>query len=473
MIRTFVSLFLRLSKNSVIKNFSLVTLSTAITQILGIFVTVKIARFLNVEEYGVFSFLLVQGQLLITLGDLGIRNIVIRSIARDKSKTKDLIYNGLKLRLIGVISLITFYFVYNFLYGSLSNFQLFLITIFTLTSCFSSLFDAAYWGHEKMLTPAIISISFSGIWLTVIIFTDNYNANYLFSLFIILNIFKMLISYFALLINKILIGLTDNFFSSAKILLTEGWPYLLLTLIMVPSNYLTNNFLDINSSKEQVGYFNLSNKLMGPITMVLGISMSAIFPNLSALWSKSEDRFRLAVSNGFQYFVLIGVLITFLFSFLIKEVVIVLFTEKYIEAIKVCQLQIWYVLLMGINSFIGTVLGAMNKERLILVTGIINAIIAIPILFYSSYYGALGLSYGYLISFGLFEVYLWILFKRKTKIIIKSDLLIWTITILLFFFSYLFIDQIIFPIRLILGVMIVGFFIYLFVLLKNRNTIII
>jgi len=205
----------------------------------------------------------------------------------------------------------------------------------------------------------------------------------------------------------------------------------------MPINYFSNNFLDINSTQAELGYFNLAQKLMMPITLIMGFALSAIFPNLSSLWAKDKEKFYHYITTGMKYFILLSLIMCFMFTIFAREIVVTLFTDEYLPAIKVCQLQIWFVFLMSVNSSVGTIWASTNKEKLIFKTGVINALISTPMLFFGSRYGALGLSYGYVISFTIFEFYLWHKFKTSENIKIKDDLLIWFAVIALFFVSYL------------------------------------
>lgn len=433
-----ITLIKKILNNKVVKNFSYLTLGSTISQLIGLLTIIKITRIFTPNDYGIFTFIMGQGALLLSIGDLGIRNIIIRTIARDKLRTNDLIFNGAKLRSLAVFILTFLYILYNYFLGNLTPEQILLVFLFLLINCFSNLFETVFLGNQKMLSPSLINIAFSVIWLATVFILPTYNItiSFLFYLFLIINAFKAIALFVFLKIQNLLVGENGDFWYSTKRLLSESWPYFMQTLAILPILYLSNNFLDINSTLTEIGYFNLSQKLMGPVTLIIGIALAAIFPNLSSLWAKDEKRFYLYISVGFKYFMLSALVISFLFTLFANEVVTLLFSDSYLPSVKVCQLQVWYVFLMGVNSLIGTIWGATNKEKLILKTAIINALISTPMLYYGSKFGAMGLSYGYVISFAIFEVYLWSVFKKSENIKIKGDSILWMITILLFLISY-------------------------------------
>ena len=305
-----------------------------------------------------------------------------------------------------------------------------------------------------MKSPSIINLVTTIIW-AIIIFVLPEKYFTLKSLLIIqltLSILKLVYFYFVLLKKNILIGETQNFFISFRRILKESLPYFLLVLVMFPVISLSNNFLEINSDKKEIAYFNLAQKFTGPVSIVFSFALSSIFPNLSVLWIDNEKKFKKIIKNGIGLFILSGIFLCFCFTMFTREIVNILFTENYSSSIPVCQLQIWFLFLMSINSLIGTIWSSINQEKRMLKTSVINAIISIPFLFFGSYFGAIGLSYGYIISFSIFEIYLWIEFKKTIKLQLSNDLIIWLIAIFSFLFSFFFIQNENFEIRLIVSV---------------------
>lgn len=428
----------KLVSNKVFKNFSYLTIGSAFSQFISLLATLKVTSLLAPDDYGVFSFLTIQGALLFTIGDLGIRNIVIRSIARNPLRTNDLIRNGAILRSAALLVLCSVYIVYNYALGNLSPMQLLFIFLFSFVTCFSNLFEIAFLGNQKMLVPALVNLGYSVAWFAAVFLLPKgiFNATVLFVVFLCLSALKGLV-YFALLkFQHLLIGRIQRFRVSSAQIIRESWPYFVMVLIMLPFTQLSNNFLALNSTFKEVGYFNLSQKLLGPVSLVLDFALAAIFPNLSALWVKDKSRFNYFISIGFKYFMLLGLLLCFLFCLFAKEAVMLLFPTSYLPAVPVCQLQIWYLFLTSLDSLVGTIFGATNKEKLILRIGIANVLVGAPLLYYGSFYGALGLSFGYVCSFAIVQFYLWYVFKKALKIRIRYAGILWLLAIILFLVAY-------------------------------------
>jgi O-antigen/teichoic acid export membrane protein len=130
----------KLKSQEVFKNFSYLTIGGFISQAIGLITLIKIARIFSPDNYGLYTFLLIQGQLIITIGDLGIKNIIVRTIARDRFKTMELLRAGVGLKIASVILLSFLYLGYNAIWGHLSNTEVLLISIFGILNCLTNLY---------------------------------------------------------------------------------------------------------------------------------------------------------------------------------------------------------------------------------------------------------------------------------------------------------------------------------------------
>lgn len=443
----------KIIQHKVFKNFSYLTIGSVLSQLISLLTVLKITKALHPDHYGLYTFMIAQGTLLLTVGDLGIRNIVIRSIARDPNRTNDLVFNGAILRTLALIILSGIYLLYNSFLGNLHGQELIFVFMFALISCFGKLFETAYLGHQKMLPPSIINLGFSISWFLWIFMlpVTSMNVPFLFYSFLGLNLLKNGVFYVSLHRQQLLKGKILGFWHSSQKLLRESWPYFALVLVMLPFTKFSNNFLDINSTIEQIGFFNLSERLTGPVSFVLDFALVAIFPNLSALWVSNKIQFQNFVREGFKYYMLLGMILCFLFTLYAKELFGLLFPENYAPAVMVCQLQIWYLFLTSIDSLIGTILGATNNEKKILKLGIVNSIFSTPILYFSSSYGALGLASGMVISFSCFQFYLWYVFRKTLKIKVEDKGRMWIMAGLLFGVSYFIAGKLDFSYKILIG----------------------
>lgn len=453
----------KLSQNKVIQNFSFMTLGNVISQVLSLVTVLRITHFFAPDDYGLYTFITSQGLLLLNISDLGIQPIIVRSIARDKNSTRDLILNSLILRILTITFLTLLYFVYNHFFGILSIEEVLFVGLCALVYAVWTILEYAFLGNQKMFSVSLIKIVYGILWFGIVwlLPKDSFSVYNLVFIFIALNVLQGIALGILLKVNGIMIGKKLSFYNSTKQILTQSWPYFSVMLIMIPVQQFYNIYLELNSNVEEIGFFNLAIKLLAPVQMVLTYAVLAAFPSLSTLWIEDKDKFLKLITNGFQYFLIIGMTMAFLFNLFIKEIVVFLFSEEYLSAVKVTQMQVWYTLLMSVNLTISTVFGSINKEKLIFKLAVINGLISIPMLYYGSHYGAYGLSVAYVVSFAIMEVIVWKSFTNLLNISIKKDVICWLVIIGLFLISTFVVSYIIFPIKiliLILMMAIIGYY---------------
>ena len=428
----------RILKHPVFINFSTLTVSNILSQLLIVIVVFKVTILFSPDKYGIYTFLIIQGQLIMTLGDVGMRNIIIRSVARNPRRIKSLFNTGVSVKLLSIVIFTVFYFIYNLLFGSLSNIQIVLLYSFALFSSINNLIESFFFGMQKMIFPAVANIAFNVIWLILILIWpfEKTTVNQLFFGFVVVTFVKTFLYIFLFKrSNHVFYNPFKVKFHDILLLVKESWPFYVLSLMMLPISHFSNNFLILNSNTTEVGFFNLSNKLLAPITMIISIAFSAIYPNLAALWIKDKFRFRQIVTKGIIIFSLLTSFCVMIFIFVVNDLFLLLFSYDYFSVIAVSQIQIWYIFLMGINSVIGTIWGASDNENYILKASVINFIISTPALWFGSKYGAYGLSISYLSSFAVFEIYLWYFFLKTLRIDRTVIVINWVIIISIFILS--------------------------------------
>jgi len=453
----------KLSQNKVIQNFSFMTLANVISQVLSLVTVLRITHFFAPDNYGLYTFITSQGLLLLNISDLGIQPIIVRSIARDKSNSRDLILNSLILRLLTITLLTSIYFVYNHFFGILSIKEVLFVGLCALVYAVWTILEYAFLGHQKMFLASLIKITYGFLWFGTVwlLPQESFSVYNLIFIFMGLNILQGIALGMLLKLKGMMIGKRLSFFNSTKQILAQSWPYFSVMLIMIPVQQFYNIYLELNSNVEQIGFFNLAIKLLAPVQMVLTYAVLAAFPSLSTLWIEDKDKFLKLITNGFQYFLIIGMTMAFFFNMFIEEIVVILFSEEYLPAVKVTQMQVWYTLLMSVNLTISTVFGSVNKEKLIFKLAVINGLISIPMLYYGSHYGAYGLSVAYVVSFAIMEVIVWRSFTNLLNISIKKDVLCWLLILGFFLISTFVISYIVLPIKILISILmlfIIGYY---------------
>lgn len=389
-------------KNILLKNFSVLTVFNFLTQFLTVFVSIKIARSLSPEGFGKYNLLLLYITIFTVLASFGIRNIVIRSVARDHSITKRIFYSGLKLRVIGLLGCSILLGLFFWFKQEWNVFILILIIVGIVSATFYDLIESVAFGLEKMEFSGIIDFLRTIGWLlTILIIPERYLTLYLvFILYIIFYLIKTIIYFTSISRKNILKGFSQESVGKKEIvlLIKEAFPFYYLGLFTLLSNQIPQLFLEYRAGVAQIGYFNIANKILVPINLVISTSLTAILPYMSRLFIGSRENFIKSLKDIFvalSLFCIVGAFGIMLFR---REIIFLLYGSKYMNSSLVLGYQIWYVSIYAIVCLIGTVLVAINKQGVLGKLSILCTLLQVPILWYGSKFGATYLSAAFLVA---------------------------------------------------------------------------
>ncbi|MFS2187014.1 oligosaccharide flippase family protein [Mucilaginibacter sp. Mucisp84] len=409
----------KILSNKVVKNFSYLTIGNFLSQFILVFSSIKIARILGPAGFGVFSYILIQSALYAVIAELGIRNISIRTVARDGEKSKLVFFSAIFLQLIGLGFSVILMLIYEHFAHSVSPELLLYLVINVFVLNLWSSCEAIWQGHQRMGIAESINVFFSIVWLVFIIITPSsaISVNYVIKYYTLILLGKTMVIFSVMfLVKDILKGSASGFLKFGRSMIKDSSHYYLNNIFTLPTNYLSNNFLQINSTKVELGYFNTSNRLINPIKMVINLGMSAVFPSFSNLWVTNKELLLDKLKKTFPLFIIIISFLCFSFTLVSKEVVLILFGAKFLPSVNIIQYQIWFLFIFALNWYIGNIWGATDNQRLLSKWGIANSLIATPFLFIGSKYGGLGLSISYLIAYVIFLPFLYNTFTKSLNI---------------------------------------------------------
>lgn len=459
------AIFRRLHRSAVFKNFSILTVSSLAVQIITVLTIMRIARHLLPEDFGKYSFIIALSSIYFTFSSFGARNVVIKAIAVKPELNDKIFYSSLIIRIIVLIFVITLIFSYNHLFSKI-KLQESLVIILSFYVTFLTIWDSlesVSYGFQKMKLPSLLNLIAAGVIICCIfslpvLYLTVFN---ILLITLIIQVLKTLI-YWILLINSKLITTKYNFdFYFIKVFVLKSMPFFILSIFTLISTQLPLIYLEQNSTKEQIAYFNIANRIMSPMQLLIFALFSSFFPTLARLYKTDKLRFDKLVDSMFHAIVFSGIFFSLVLSLFSDSIVHILFGQSYISAAPVVSTQCWYTILFTIFCFIGTVLAAINKQKLLSFLSFFYACVSIPCLYLGSKYGAVGLSIGFVVTAILnmtYHIY-WlqksISYKWRVSEIVYLSLLFGTSILVSFYFldKPLYVKLSLFPIIFTLGIL--------------------
>lgn len=376
-----------------------------ITHVLNMVINIIVARKLAPESYGLYALFLTYVSLFYSISSLGLRRIVIRCIARHQDSSKEYFYVSMIVRCYGLLLAAISFVIYNHfnpVFGS--NYLILMVLAGVFLNSFWEGFQNVAFGMERMETTSVINVSMSALLLLIYILIDKslVTVNLMIGIYVGNYILRDIIYLISLYKQKLVTGSYTFSYATYKeersLMLRDSFPYYILTLFSLVSTQLPILFLNQNSSITEVSYFNIANKLLLPMTMLIHSAFVALFPNQAKEYDRNKERFVLKVKKILYFISFTGFICCLYITLFRGEIVTILYGEDFRPVSDVLSLQCWYMVFFAIFGFIGNTLGSANKQSWIATLSIIYAIINAPILWIASKYGAVGLSYGYMIG---------------------------------------------------------------------------
>jgi O-antigen/teichoic acid export membrane protein len=405
------------NKQGFLRNFSLLTISNMMASGVNLLVNMYLARTVSIDLYGQYGVFISWSNILLVLSSLGLQQIVIRYIARNQQNSTYYFKFGLYARLGGYVLMSIVFLLFLKLNSGFSlNIGLLLLIYVFLTSLWDGIQNVAF-GMQRMEFTGYIRL-FGNLLLFLIYILLPKKIITIELLFFGLMITQLIndLLYLYICKRQNLFTITKTQRAEGKIKLTElvkqSFPYYVLTVFSLFTLQFPVLFLESNSSLAEVAYFNASNKLTVPLALVFATAMTALFPNLAQIFHKDKKKFNQYVRKTLTFLVIGGAIGCFCISVFRQEIVWLIYGEQFKKTGIVLATQTWFILFSAIFSFFGNIFGASDKQNLLAKLSILYALVNAPILWFSSYYGAQYLSYGYIIGGVINLTYHFVFFQK-------------------------------------------------------------
>lgn len=387
---------------SIVSNSTSLTVASAISQFLGFFVNIYIAKTLGAELFGTYNLAIYYSTVFGVISLFGLRNVVIRNVARNPENSTHYFNGSLFIQLLLLPISIGLMGLFFYIFVSESFVVILIITCLILQLSLMDVGESLLFGHELMYISSFLRIGTKFLWCLIIIAFFILNKGiYSFLFAFVFSQFLYIFGSFGILKSKKLI--TKFFYfpnkDIIKRLFSDGWSFFLLSIFSAIGLQLGAIFLSIFRGNESVGYFSAAHKLLLPFIMVITSFINAIYPVLSRLYNENYQRFKKFIVKAFKFQFIVLFPVCVLVSLYSQKIIQLLYGAQYASSSKILAIYIWDIPFKFIFLLIGTVIAAMNKQYLLpILSGIASIIYAISYIVLIKKYGEMGLALAYIIA---------------------------------------------------------------------------
>jgi O-antigen/teichoic acid export membrane protein len=396
---------------TIAKNTGVLAISQVITTILGFFLLIYITRYLGEVEYGKYCFAASFTALFIIFADLGISNLIIRELARNKELTNEYLTNVSIIKLI--LSFVAFGFIVltiNLMdYPEDTTYAVYLFGIYTILTSFALTFRAIFQAFERMEYDAVVMVIEKLILIPLVLFVllSGYGLIELAYAYIFVGIASVIISFSVVLIKITKPKPTINF-SLWKTLVIGSIPFGLNALFGVLFFRIDTVMLSVFKGDAAVGIYNAAYIPLLALTAIISqMVVSALYPVMSRYFVSSKESLETFTVLSSKYMAIIGLPVAIGCFILADQFISLFYAGQYSASIIAFRILALYIPIRLVSSISGTLLTSINRQNLRTVCvglgALFNIVLNAAMIPYLSYIGAS-------IATVLSEVFLYIVF---------------------------------------------------------------
>lgn len=369
-----------------LRNSLFLAVSRGLQILTGFFILIALARHLSVTAFGEYSYVSALAQALMTLSYFGIQDVVIREIAKDKSRAAGHLGAGLVLRLaLSLAAGIALCVVAA--YSDLSPMLRTALFLAFGVELFRSLGMLAYasfqaferMGYEPLLSglQALLALAFVG----GAILLD----------FGLLGVLAALLASLALHFLVTALAAANKFGRpSLDFTRQELWSLFTTAAVIGVGIIIQMNLMRAGAlmlkwlgNMDEVAYFQAAHELVMKVQIFPQALMLAVFPVLARLLLSDPAEAEKLYRAIFRYILLLGLPVTLYLGVFPERAAVLLFGEKYLPAAGALRITGLAMVPLALDMLLNKVLIAMNRQR------------------YAAWYAALALGLAVLLNLAL------------------------------------------------------------------------
>ena len=338
------------------KNTSWLFAEKVLRMVVGLFVGIWVARYLEPEQFGLFSYAQSFVGLFSAIAALGLNGIVVRELVKFPEKEKELLGTAFILKVFGAfITLCLLAVAINF--TSNDNNTNILIFIIASAVIFQSFNIIDFYFQAKVMSKYVVfTNSFSLLVSSVvkIVLILNHASVMAFAWVVVFDSiilsFGYLYWYFRVKKEFLLFQIIFDF-KLAKSLLKDSWPLIFSSIVIAIYMKIDQVMIKEMLNNEAVGQYAAAVRLSEAWYFIPMVISSSLFPAIINAKKISEKLYYERLQKLYDLMVIVAVSIAIPITFLSDFIVDFLYGNKYNEAGSILMIHIW----AGVFVFLGVV----------------------------------------------------------------------------------------------------------------------
>jgi O-antigen/teichoic acid export membrane protein len=352
---------------AVLRNTLVQLAGKAITAVMGIAVIGILTRYLGAAEYGLYTLTFAYLSFFQAFSDLGLSLVGVRQIAKDEASAggvlKAIFFIRLALGIVAVAAAVGLSFV---LYGGEGRAQLrtgiAIVAVGVFINMIGSVPTSYFQAKLQMIYSSVADLAGRAVTFVLILAVVwyGYSLNALFWAAVVGFAVSAAINY--AYIRERLTRLPKLDWALSKQLLVDAAP-LGLMLVMNSIYFRVDTvIISLFRSNLEVGWYGFAYRALETLAVVFSFFTVSVFPVVSR-YLGDPDSFKRVAQKSFDFIVFMSLPSVAAIFLLARRLVLILGGGQFEPAIGALQILAFATGLMAINSFLGYLIIAANRQR--------------------------------------------------------------------------------------------------------------
>ena len=351
----------------VARNTGVIITGDVIFRMISVFVTIYLARYLGMVEFGKYSFVFAYLTFFNILTDLGLQVILVREMSRDPSTASKLIGNAYIIRLIlaafAIVLSLTIITLMSYpadttTYVYIAAFSLLFISF---SDFYRTIFEANLRMEYNIIAKLAFKVLSTGLIFWIIFVLQGTLTHILLALVFSESI-KMLISF--LFSRKFVRPKFEIDFGCWKYLFKECLPLAMTGVIWVIYYQIDKVMLSIMMGNAAVGLYSAAYKLCDPLLLIPTALMMSLYPIMSIFSKTSKDRLIKSYILSVKYLLIVMLPIAIGVTLLSNRIIFLIYGTEFAYSTTPLQILIWSIMFGSINSVLLSLLISIDRQKL-------------------------------------------------------------------------------------------------------------
>lgn len=369
-------------RRTVFRNTGILAGARVIERVGNLVIALLISRRFGVAALGTYAIAIAYYQLIATAGEMGSTNLLIREIAKDRSRTNSYLVHAAVLAtlLSGVIMALAWTVVPHLGYSQELRLSLMIVVLAIAPGVLNTIQEAVFVAHQRVEFQTLTTLGGTAVTIALSWFLlgRGHGVAALLGAFVAVEYIVTLV-YFALIHWRISAIRLDFRLSEARALVREIRVFAGSSLLGAAFARPEIIILSLMAADRQVGYYIAALKLVDLWQFLPQVYMVNVFPLLSRSYHAADGKFREIQDRAITSLLALGLPLCVGLLFAAPLIITTVYGEKFGPSVMILRLLAVNVLFYCLQSVLWRVLAARGEQGRVLRVQVVASLVRIAI----------------------------------------------------------------------------------------------